>query len=349
MKKILHLFRTEKPTQAFIDLMEKFQEEHLFWVFGEYFPDNQVGYLKEENVKYYPRIDIKMNKRSTEHELQQYDVIVFHGVFEDSIIEYFYENKKFLNKLVLYFWGGDKEFINNWKKEKKYIVKNAAAIVTIIPQDYWDLKKYLKLKGKYFCARYNGEPTLKVMDKTVDIAEKDGAVINIQLGNSATETNNHLNILKTISKYKDENIKVYVPLSYGDMDYAKKVIMYGKEILGEKFIPIQQFMLYEEYCRFMSKMDVGIFDMKRQQAMGNIVALLQAGCKLYFNSESLLWDFFAKDLGCIVSDISQIYGMSINEFAQFTQKDILFNRARIRDKFSEDESIRAWKKIYDSF
>ena len=62
MKKILHLFRAEKFTEAFIDLMKKFQEEHFFWVFGEELLDEQAEYLNSENVKYYPRIDIKMNK-----------------------------------------------------------------------------------------------------------------------------------------------------------------------------------------------------------------------------------------------------------------------------------------------
>lgn len=351
MKKILHLFRTEKFTEAFINLMKNFQEEHFFWIFGEYFPNDDTEYLKSENVKYYPRIDIKMNKRSTEHELQQYDLIVYHGVFDDPIIEYFYTHKRSLKKLALYFWGGDKESINEWKKEKRYVVKNAAAIVTIIPQDYWDLKKYFKLKGKYFCASCSdGNTTFDVVDKVADLDKKDNdTIINIQVGNSATKTNNHINILKKISKFKDENIKVYVPLSYGDMDYAEKVITYGRELLGDKFIPVQQFMPFEEYCRFMRKMNIGIFDMKRQQAMGNIIVLMYIGCKMYFNTESMLWDFFTKDLGCNISDIAQICKMNIKEFVEFSEKDMLFNRARVCEKFSVEETIRAWKRVYDSF
>lgn len=349
MKKILHLFRVEKFTEAFIKLMKKLQEEHIFWVFGEDLIDNQTEYLKLENVKYYPRIDIKMNKRSTENELQQFDLIVYHGVFDDSIIEYFYTHKQFLKKLALYFWGGDKEFINKWKKEKKYVVKNAAAIITIIPQDYWELKKSCKLKGKAFCAQYNDGVTFEILDKILNMANSDDVVINIQVGNSATETNNHLNILKNLSKFKKENIKVYVPLSYGDMDYADKVITYGKEMLADKFVPIQQFMSFEEYLMFMSKMDVGIFDMKRQQAMGNIVALMYIGSKLYLNRESLMWNFFSKDLDCIISDSTQISKMSMKEFVQFSEKDKLYNRPRIREKFNIEESIRTWKRVFDSF
>ena len=43
-------------------------------------------------------------------------------------------------------------------------------------------------------------------------------IINILIGNSATETNNHIEVLDLLSKFKNEDIKIYVPLSYGDME-----------------------------------------------------------------------------------------------------------------------------------
>lgn len=349
MKKILHLFRIEKFTARFIDLMNEFQEEHFFWVFGEELLNDSAEYLKYANVRYYPRIDIKMNKQSTYDELRKYDLIVYHGVFDDSVIQFFYNHKEILKKLALYFWGGDKEFIREWGKGKKYVVKNAAAIVTIIPQDYWELKKYYNLKGKFFCAGYNSNNIFNTLINISSQAKPQNTVINIQVGNSATTTNNHINILKNLSKFKEEDINVYVPLSYGDKKYAEKVIMYGKEILGDKFIPIQHFMPFEEYCKYLYKMDVGIFDIKRQQAMGNIVSLMHMGCKIYLNPESMMWDFFSKDLGCAVSDASQICKMNIKEFAAFSEKDVILNRNRIRKKYSVEESIRDWKKVYDFF
>ena len=63
----------------------------------------------------------------------------------------------------------------------------------------------------------------------------------------------------------------------------------------------------------------------------------------------MLWDFFSNDLGCIVSDTTQISKINIKEFVGFSEKDMLFNRAKVREKFSEEESIRAWKTLYDSF
>ena len=100
-KRILHLFRCEKFTEGFIDLMNSESEfEHVFWVYGENYPliQNKLSYFKETNVKYYPRIDIKLNKCSTFKQIQRFDLIIYHGVFDEIIINYFFKYKFLLKK-----------------------------------------------------------------------------------------------------------------------------------------------------------------------------------------------------------------------------------------------------------
>lgn len=353
MKKILHLFRTEKFTEGFINLMTNFSEErHEFWVFGENYLYDNCSYLKLENVKYYPRIDIKINKRSTEGELNRYDLIIYHGVFDEILIEYFYTHKSLLKKLILYFWGGDKESLpTNWKKrkEKKYVIENSAAVVTIISQDYLDLKKQYRIRGKNFCAKYYNNKLFETVENISNTSQIDVDTINIQVGNSATITNDHLNVLKLLSKFRVENIKVYVPLSYGERMYAEQVIKYGKEVFGDKFVPIRQLMPMEEYHKFLRKMHVGIFNMKRQQALGNINALMMFGCKIYFNKDSLLWDFYGRDMGCVIGEIGEIYKMDFKSFIELSEKDKAFNKIQCRETFGREESIKDWKNIFESF
>ncbi len=327
------------------------EERHEFWVYGENYLDDNCHYLKLENVKYYPRIDIKINKKSTEGELQRYDLIFYHGVFEDFLIEYFYTHKTLLKKLILYFWGGDKEALPyNWRerKRKKYVVENSAAVVTLIPQDYLDLKEQYHIRGKNFCARYNDIKIFDMITEISNMPKTAQGVINIQVGNSATTTNNHLEVLSLLSKFKDENIRIYIPLSYGEQSYAEEVIRYGKDVFGDKCIPIQQYMSFEEYYKLNHKMHIGIFNMKRQQAMGNINALMQFGCKIYLKKDFLLWDFFAKDLGCAVGEIGEISNMDFKKFIEFPEKDKLYNKMQCRESFSCEESMKEWKAIFDS-
>lgn len=351
MKKILHLFRIEKFTESFIELMrDNTLFEHTFWVYGnEYLYDLYgMNYLKRANVKFLPRLDIKMNKKSTEKQLQSYDLIVYHGVFDNIIINYFYNHRNLLEKLALYFWGGDKVLLGNRKDKlcKKYVIRKAAVIITIIPQDYLDIKKKYHPIGKHFCAGYFDSSALEFMEIVQNLPRENNEIVNIQIVNSATETNDHINMLNILSKFKNENIKIYLPLSYGDVEYANKVIKYGENIFGDKLVPIREFMPLKEYCLFINKIDIAIFNMIRQQALGNIYLLLQSGCKLFFNSQGLLWDFFKQDVKCSVARTEEINEMTFMQFVDFSEENKQMNRLQVLKSFSKNNSIKQWENIF---
>ena len=94
-------------------------------------------------------------------------------------------------------------------------------------------------------------------------------------------------------KFKNEDIQIYVPLSYGDKDYAKKVIDYGKSLFGDKFIGITEFIPYNEYICFLKNIDIAVFNHQRQQAMGNTINLLAMGKKVYFRECATQKIFFS--------------------------------------------------------
>ena len=112
------------------------------------------------------------------------------------------------------------------------------------------------------------------------------------VGNSADPTNNHILILEKLAASKPLAINIYVPLSYGNEEYAKKVIQKGYELFANKFIALTNFMPFEEYMKFLSTIDIAIFHHERQQAFGNIISLLSMGKKVYINQKSNLWKYF---------------------------------------------------------
>ena len=81
------------------------------------------------------------------------------------------------------------------------------------------------------------------------------------------------------------------PLSYGNKNYAKLVISKGKNIFGDKFIPIIKFQENSEYLNFLTKIDIAIFAHERQQAMGNILTLIELGKKVYLKDSTTSWKF----------------------------------------------------------
>ena len=247
----------------------------------------------------------------------------------------------------LYFWGGDK-FLHKKDKnshKKEFVINNAHGIINIIPQERKYMKDNYQIKGKYFVAHYRDEGIVSCLKKYHgNISNKQ---ISIQVGNSATKTNYHMYILKKLKKYKAENIRIYVPLSYGDEKYAQKIVKKGQKMFGDKFVGITSMMNQEEYYKFMSKMDVGIFYLKRQQAMGNIHALLYYGKKVYLKRNSILAHFYKKSLGCDISYIEDIDSMKFEEFICFEVGKMRNNFSCIDRIININFIIDLWKKVFE--
>ena len=50
--------------------------------------------------------------------------------------------------------------------------------------------------------------------------ENHNSCINIQIGHPSTQVLNHIEVLEDLYKFRDENIRIYIPLSYGDEEYG---------------------------------------------------------------------------------------------------------------------------------
>lgn len=347
MYKILHLFRIEKFTEAYIIFINKnfYNNSHEFWIYGNRQSDITVKTSLYKNVKYIKNIERKLK---TMH-VYDFDKIIYHGVFEDQIIDFFYKNRRLLKKLYLYFWGGDK-FIHQTgikKFRKKYVVNNAHAVINIIPEERKYMKDNYKVKGKFFCALYYSYSITMTLNKLRLCSPKDKDYVAIQVGNSATATNNHISILRELIKFKDENIKIFVPLSYGDKDYRSKVIEFGKQTFGEKFVGMTDFMKEENYYEFMNNIDVAIFGLKRQQARGNINALMFLGKKVFLKRGSVLAHYYRKECNCNIEFVEDIRGMNFEELIRINEEKKTNNERRMEELYRMKPRIEQWNQIFD--
>lgn len=348
MDKILHLFCVEKFTNDYVRFInENFTDNyHEFWIFGDRAVQYaQLNIFTYRNVKYARNIIDQLNNGK----IYQFDKIIYHGVFDQNIIDFFVVNRRLLNKLYLYFWGGDKFYLKNkWDNaKKKFLIRNAHAIITILPEEQRFLLKYYRPKGKLFCAFYCLDGIRNYMQRR-QIAGEEKDYIAVLLGNSATQTNHHIDMLHKLSKYKDEDIRIYAPLSYGDFNYAKTVVDEGRKIFGEKFIAIKEFMEQGEYFSFLDSMDIGIFDMNRQQALGNIMALLAFGKKIYFRNHSVLKHYFLVENHCDIWTTDEIGRMSFSDFISFSQDSVEKNEMAMKRIYMKEYRIEEWEKIFDA-
>lgn len=131
--------------------------------------------------------------------------------------------------------------------------------------------------------------------------------LTIWLGNSATVSNNHFEALEELRHLKDDRIEIICPLSYGELPdsvYTRQLISQGKQIFGDKFIPLLTYLERDQYYALFQKVDLVLMNHIRSQAAGNVFAFLKLGKIIFMEERSTLFQFLR------AKNYTQVYAMS---------------------------------------
>lgn len=341
--KILHVCLLDKFIPPYIQFVRKNfpLDQHDFFLRGDisvypYEQDEFIYYGKKtKDLIYLLKQMIKVDK------------IILHGLFDPYVVLLLTLNPYLLKKCYWVMWGADLYFYMYTpmgRKQKiinrcrRFIIKYMGYLLTYIPGDvdiarniYQANGDYLETLG-YLSNVYN--PNFENI-KTVN--SETG--FNILVGNSADPSNNHFEIFECLEKYASDNVKIYAPLSYGDQEYAQQVIEKGKGLFGDNFIPLMQLIPKDQYTELLDKIDIAIFNHKRQQAMGNTINLLGMGKTVYLQKGTSQWNFF-KTLNIDILDIK--------EFSLEGCIDTNKNRTIITEYFSYENLLKQWTRIFES-
>ena len=128
---------------------------------------------------------------------------------------------------------------------------------------------------------------------------------NVLVGNSAAETNNHLDILEYIKDFKPDKRKVILTLSYsGIKRYVDMVIAAYQKVFGDKIYPLLQLMSLKEYNNVLCTCGYGIFFHERQKGIGNISVLIMNGAKVFLSDTSVAYHYY-KSMGIYVYSVQK--------------------------------------------
>lgn len=278
--------------------------------------------------------------------VQMSDKVFIHGLWIDKInilLTLLFWN---LKKCHLAIWGGDLYYhiFNTHDKDyhkkeryRKFVFKHIGYIIPVVDGDYKLAKEWYQTQATMlqpfmyvgFYEQYKNTPF-----------KQQGDIINIQIGNSATDTNHHLRVLDLLQPHSTKhNFKIFAPLSYGDLQYAKEVKKYGIKKFGDNFIAIDTFMPIEKYKQILHDIDIAIFDQNRQQGMGNIMLLLMLGKKIYLRQGTTHYDFLLQK-GFVIFDIKDF------NLQPISIKDSLHNRNLILQLYSKEKQIKNQQSFY---
>ncbi|MFR0704144.1 TDP-N-acetylfucosamine:lipid II N-acetylfucosaminyltransferase [Enterococcus sp.] len=208
-------------------------------------------------------------------------------------------------------------------------------------------KKWYKTTGKKYNVRYIDYQTIdyiKTVEETIKKNIFSDKKIRILIGNNATETNRHKEVFKLLSKFEDSDFEVHVPLSYGDEAYKEEVLISGKELLKDKFLPITSYMKKTDYFNFLSEMDIAFFNNNRQQALGNIRILMYFSTKIYMNKNSSMYkDMHGK---YVLYDINDVKQQSFDDLVKIENKSLENNKVEVSEFFTIEVAVEEWKTLF---
>ncbi len=362
---ILHIFNNSVYTGPFIDFVNRNfdQCDHIFFMAkssGKYrLPEvkNLLNHAVSENSSR-NKILVSLIKTRTYIGLyiqcMKADKIIIHALFDTSIIKFFYFNKYFLKKSYWAIWGADlydlkksKDQKKNQKKErmKAAVIRRLKGVMGV-PGDRKIAKEKYDCKADEFDLMYVNALRNDYLNANKHSAK---AGISVQIGNSADPTNNHIEIIEKLAKFKDENITIYVPLSYGDLGNASKVKTVGEKIFGSKFIALTEYMTPEKYSEYLSGIDILIFNHKRQQGLGNIYPMIYTGKKVFIREDTSSWDYFKNCLDIKMFNTLDLERLSYSEFITYDSIHRENNIKRACETaYSESYLKRLWEKVFDS-
>lgn len=248
-----------------------------------------------------------------------------------------------IKKSTWIIWGGD-VFIYKEKNRntttrlyeflRRKIIPKFPEIASFIEKDSREAMSVYGSKAEYIKILYPIPLDITLL-KSKTVREVHFST-NILIGNSADPSNFHLEIIEILSRFCNESIKIFCPLSYYSDDiYIKKVIQLGKYYFADKFIPLTHIMSPLDYSTFLADIDVGIMNHRRQQALGNILPLLFLGKKVFLRSDISTYGFLIIE-GCNVFDLESISNSSFEEFI-FMSKEFKLNNSSLIEKITSDK------------
>lgn len=370
-KRILHLINDEKFLDYFIEQSETVAPQvSEYWVLSDDTKDS-LRFIKSALPK-----SIKWTRKTIKEHAQKangFDKIVLHSFFF-SDLNFFLKRIRKDIEVIWVFWGGDGYSYTSNEQQwylpltwlyKRNIFREGVSLLRSTFRTI-NMSRIRKMKSRLTCRlikrvntcatwiKYDYEMILHINPKMewryysyytteqLDFTNLEYKPININrlwLGNSATDTNNHLDALDYLNSIQWQG-EIVVPLSYGSTEYRNKIIEYGVKNFGEKFTPLVDFIPLEEYHQLMNSCGIVWMNHIRQQAAGNILAALYMGKVVIMNSNNNLYKTLKEwQIHFETQDI-------LTQINKILPEQFLENKGRILYNLARDKNLVAIARLY---
>lgn len=230
-----------------------------------------------------------------------------------------------------------------WRQSR--VIEKIQYFSPVLQDEYQTLRNCRAWKSFPEQVDWNYSPAEKDLSYYVSSSDDVGAIgNNVLVGNSATNTNNHLEIFRTLRNINLQGRKFIIPLNYGNKIYGEKIGRMANELLGEHADVLLKFMPIDDYMNKISSCGFVIMNHVRQQGVGNIISMLYMGAKVFIREENPTFIYLKRN-GVTVFSVQELENNPQLLFSPLSQLEVVNNRTIVESLWSNSTLLKKTKKI----
>ena len=226
-------------------------------------------------------------------------------------------------------------------RREEQLIKKLSYVITDNGCDEDVFKKYYGDKHVYFPGTINYYPIENLIDPSKHNKECSGN--SIWVGNCAAPNGNHVWVFEKLAGFSDD-IKIVSPISYGDARFMRYIDEEGCRLLGNKFVPLKDFLPANEYYAKFLQANAFVFGHFRQCAVGNILMALFFGGKVFLSNRNPLLPMYKEsgfDIYSIEDDLTEEFAVKpLSDEQRKKNRDLVLSIA------SYESSIDQLKRVF---
>jgi hypothetical protein len=281
------------------------------------------------------------------------DHVVIHQLSNPRLLAWLSAFRGTARRCAWVYWGGDvyhfrfePRTLSHALRERlrRAVIPALPLVGGLVPGDFEVLRTHYGTRARYVPTFYPLPMDPGALQPVEPPAVRSGPV-TLLVGNSGDPSNRHAWLLRALARFRGEDVRILAPLAYGERGHIAAVIALGRELFGERFTPLTEFLPPEQYSRLLREVDAVLMNHPFQQGLGNLVALLLLGKKVYVRSDTTSFPWF-QDLGVSVFDTLRLPELSLPELAEFPPAIGARNSALIRAHLSEPNAVAGWRALF---
>lgn len=352
MIRYLHFMPIDSPVfnGVLIDLinrhLDRATEEHLFLLGGE----KNFRELKERypNVRFLPH-----DRRHFIRAAEQGENLILHSLFL-SFHDIRHIPTSIFRRVTWCVWGHDLygfpkprnlfDRYKNYRALRK--IRKIKAIAVGFKYDKAEIEKVIGNRIPIYPALYSSGYYKEDIDAIVAAQPREEAdkPLEIMIGHCAFPDFHHIRHLENLARFRDENIRIHLFLSYGIDSYRDEVTARARSLFEERKLRIvTEMYTWQEYIAQLSRMDIAILDFERQAAFGNIILLAYLRKKLYLSPTGVMSQALRTER-IPVFDCNGLKNISFDDFCRTVPDYSL--REFIVPLLDKSHIVSQWKQLF---